>query len=168
MLTAEQIRAARALLRWEQKRLAAQASVSLETIKRLEGLTGKVSAQTGTADAIVRALERAGVVFIPRNGGGAGVRLATFRQFVVDVLVIRNLDLTRQEKRAAVAALFSAYVAECKAMLHGDKDALVKVHSHLNKLDEVVVLEHGNAPAADKEELLPFLRGLIRKAKGSS
>jgi len=48
MLTAEQLRAARALLRWEQKRLAADANVSLETIKRLESLIGKISAQTGT------------------------------------------------------------------------------------------------------------------------
>ncbi len=76
MLTAEQIRAARALLRWEQRRLAEAAGVSLETIKRLEGLTGPVSANTTTVSAIQAALEKAGVEIIPENGGGPGVRLA--------------------------------------------------------------------------------------------
>ena len=35
-MTSEQIRAARMLLRWEQKDLAAASQVSLPTIKRLE------------------------------------------------------------------------------------------------------------------------------------
>jgi hypothetical protein len=33
MLSSEQLRAARALLRWEQTRLAEQATVSVETVK---------------------------------------------------------------------------------------------------------------------------------------
>lgn len=75
MLTGEQIRAARALLRWEQKRLATAAKVSLETIKRLEAMSGPVSAQTGTVAAIERALEAAGLELIAEDGGGVGVRL---------------------------------------------------------------------------------------------
>lgn len=75
-LTSEQLRAARALLRWEQKDVAEASKVSLPSIKRLEGRPGVLGAQDRTVDAIRAALEAAGVEFIPENGGGAGVRLA--------------------------------------------------------------------------------------------
>jgi hypothetical protein len=74
-ITSEQVRAARALIRWEQKDLAASSKVSLPSIKRLEGQPGLLAAQPRTIDAIRSALETAGVEFIPENGGGAGVRL---------------------------------------------------------------------------------------------
>jgi transcriptional regulator with XRE-family HTH domain len=75
MLTSEQIRAARALLRWEQKDLASASGVSLPTIKRLETKPGPLNAHGPTIDALSRALGEAGVQFIPENGGGPGVRL---------------------------------------------------------------------------------------------
>lgn len=75
MLTSEQIRAARALLRWEQKQLASASGVSLPSVKRLESQPGPLAAQARTADALRSALEEAGVQFIEENGGGAGVRL---------------------------------------------------------------------------------------------
>jgi predicted transcriptional regulator len=75
-LTSEQVRAARAMLRWEQKDLAEASRVSLPSIKRLEGVPGALSAQARTIDAIRDALERGGVQFIAENGGGPGVRLA--------------------------------------------------------------------------------------------
>ncbi|PZV33361.1 transcriptional regulator [Mesorhizobium kowhaii] len=74
-LTSEQVRAARALIRWEQRDLAAASMVSLPSIKRLETQFGPLAAQERTVDAIRRALEAAGVEFIAENGGGAGVRL---------------------------------------------------------------------------------------------
>jgi len=75
-LTAEQIRAARALLRWDQATLAKAASVSVETIKRLERMDGPLLAtRMATIEALRRALEDAGVEFISANGGGPGVRL---------------------------------------------------------------------------------------------
>ena len=77
MLRSEQIRAARALLRWDQKQLAAAANISVQTIKRLEGMPGKVSAYTGTVDAITKALEAAGVEFT--NDDAPGVRLRPSR-----------------------------------------------------------------------------------------
>ena len=73
MLRSEQIRAARALLRWDQKQLAAAANISVQTIKRLEGMSGKVSAYTGTVEAIRKALEGAGVAFT--NDDEPGVKL---------------------------------------------------------------------------------------------
>ncbi|MBB3747418.1 putative transcriptional regulator [Rhizobium sp. BK591] len=77
MLTAEQVRAARALLRMEQKELAERAGVSLPSIKRLEQMEGPLTAtRVSTIEAIRAALEKAGIRFIPENGGGVGVRLA--------------------------------------------------------------------------------------------
>jgi len=75
MITAEQIRGARAMLRIEQTELAMLAGVSVETIKRIERKPGPVSAFAATLQAIRTALENAGVEFIAENGGGAGVRL---------------------------------------------------------------------------------------------
>jgi predicted transcriptional regulator len=69
------VRAARALLRWEQRDLAKASSVSLPTIKRLEAKPGKLGAYLSTVTAIQRALERAGIEFIHENGGGPGARL---------------------------------------------------------------------------------------------
>lgn len=74
-LTSEQVRAARMLLRWEQKDLAEASGISLPSIKRLETQPGPLSAQERTLSELRKALEKAGVEFIPENGGGAGVRL---------------------------------------------------------------------------------------------
>jgi transcriptional regulator with XRE-family HTH domain len=74
-LSSELIRAARALLRWEQRDLANASSVSLPTIKRLESRPGPLGAHGSTVAALRKALESAGVEFIDENGGGAGVRL---------------------------------------------------------------------------------------------
>ena len=75
MLTGEQIRAARALTRIDQVTLAAAAGLSLPTIKRLEASTGPISAKVRTAHAVEVALQDLGVIFIPENGEGPGVRL---------------------------------------------------------------------------------------------
>ena len=75
-LTSEQIRAARMLLRWEQRDLAEASGISLPSVKRLETQPGPLSAQERTLTELRRALEKAGVEFIAENGGGAGVRLA--------------------------------------------------------------------------------------------
>ncbi len=71
MLTSEQIRAARAMLRIEQRDLAEKAGVSLETVKRIERTPGAVSAYAATVDKLRTALEAAGVEFL----NGSGVKL---------------------------------------------------------------------------------------------
>lgn len=79
MITSEQVRAARSLLRWEQKDLANHSGVSLPSIKRLETQPGELAAQERTVDALKAALETAGVVFLESGvlvDGGPGVRLA--------------------------------------------------------------------------------------------
>ena len=75
VLSSELIRAARALLRWEQRDLEAASSVSLPTIKRLESKPGVMAAHLSTVVALKKALEAAGIEFIDENGGGPGVRL---------------------------------------------------------------------------------------------
>ena len=72
-ITSELIRAARALLRWEQRHLSEASSVSLPTIKRLETKPGVLAAHHSTVNALKRALETAGVEFT--NGASPGVRL---------------------------------------------------------------------------------------------
>ncbi len=74
MISPEQMRAARGLLDWSQKRLAAAAGLSVPTIKRAERDFGVVVSAEALA-SVKRALESAGIDFIDENGGGAGVRL---------------------------------------------------------------------------------------------
>ena len=74
MVTSEQVRAARAMLRWEQATLAEKAGVSVETIKRLERLDGPLTAgRHATITAIEKAFAKAGVEFT--NGEAPGGRL---------------------------------------------------------------------------------------------
>jgi ribosome-binding protein aMBF1 (putative translation factor) len=74
-LSAAQIRAARALLRWSAADLAREASLGANTIRRAEVAEERTSLTAANELAIRRALEQAGVEFIDENGGGPGVRL---------------------------------------------------------------------------------------------
>jgi predicted transcriptional regulator len=71
-----QIKAARALLGWSQGDLAKKSGISAPTVKRLEAVDGDLGGRAETGEALVAALQEAGVEFIPENGGGAGVRVA--------------------------------------------------------------------------------------------
>lgn len=73
-ISAEQCRAARGLVAMSQDDLAAAANVGNSTVRNFEA--GRSVPVANNLDAIQRALEAAGVQFIPENGGGAGVRLA--------------------------------------------------------------------------------------------
>lgn len=73
--TRSQMRAARALLGWSQVELSHAAGVSLPTIKRLEPGDDPLTGSHQTIEAIRRALEAAGVIFVAENGEGPGVRL---------------------------------------------------------------------------------------------
>ena len=70
-----QVKAARALLDWSQGDLAQACGISEPTIKRLEASDGDLGGRAETAEAIRTALEDAGIIFVPENGEGAGVRL---------------------------------------------------------------------------------------------
>jgi len=81
MITAAQIRAARALLGLDQRRLAEAAGLSLPTIQRMEGSAGQVRGNVESLVRVVEALEKAGIELIGEGassaGGGRGVRLKT-------------------------------------------------------------------------------------------
>lgn len=69
-----QLRAARAMLDWSQAKLASESGVSVETIKRLERMSGALEAtKVATLDAIRKALIAGGVEFT--NGAEPGVKL---------------------------------------------------------------------------------------------
>jgi len=79
MITSAQIRAARALLGLDQRRLAEAAGLSLPTIQRMEGSAGQVRGNVESLVKVVEALERAGIELIGEGavsaGVGRGVRL---------------------------------------------------------------------------------------------
>jgi transcriptional regulator with XRE-family HTH domain len=74
MLTAAQIRAARALLRWSSQKLSKQSGLSLPTIQRMESAEGVPTSYARNLGLVQEALEAAGIEFIDENGGGVGVR----------------------------------------------------------------------------------------------
>ena len=79
MITAGQMRAARALLGIDQRKLAEMAGVSLPTIQRMEASEGTVRGIVDSLMKVVEALNQAGIELIGDNArseaGGRGVRL---------------------------------------------------------------------------------------------
>ncbi len=73
MITAAQIRAARALLGLDQRRLAEAAGLSLPTIQRMEGSAGQVRGNVESLVKVVEALEKAGIELIGEGAASAGV-----------------------------------------------------------------------------------------------
>ncbi len=79
MITAAQMRAARALLGIDQKTLAERAGVSVPTIQRMEASAGNVRGVVDSLTKVIEALNEAGIELIGEGaqslGGGRGVRL---------------------------------------------------------------------------------------------
>lgn len=77
MLTGEQVRAARALARVDQVKLADLAKVSVLTVQRVEATAGPIKARTQTEAALRDAFAGLGVEFLDAaDGKGPGVRLS--------------------------------------------------------------------------------------------
>ena len=75
LVNRDQIRGARAMLGWSQQHLAAQAGVSLPSVKRLETGREQLSAHTSTLAKVQNTLEKNGIVFIfKRQLTGVGKR----------------------------------------------------------------------------------------------
>jgi transcriptional regulator with XRE-family HTH domain len=71
--TGPQLRAGRAMAGLKQEVLAAAAGLTVNTIRRLEGMEGEIVASTTTVNSLQRALERAGIEFT--DGDRPGVRM---------------------------------------------------------------------------------------------
>jgi transcriptional regulator with XRE-family HTH domain len=81
MITASQLRAARALLGIDQQVLAQRAQLSLPTIQRMETSGGMIRGNVDSMMKVIQALENMGVELIGEGStsgeGGRGVRLRT-------------------------------------------------------------------------------------------
>jgi transcriptional regulator with XRE-family HTH domain len=79
MITAEQLRAARALAQLDQRQLAELAELSVPTIQRMEASDGVIRGNVDSLTKLIAALDRAGIELIaegaPSVAGGRGVRL---------------------------------------------------------------------------------------------
>ncbi len=75
LITTNQIRAARALIRWTALDLAESSGIAISTIKRYELMDGVPAGNVKTLIAIQQALEGAGIEFIGSPDDGPGVRL---------------------------------------------------------------------------------------------
>jgi hypothetical protein len=84
MITAAQMRAARALLAIDQRTLASSSGLSLPTIQRMEASDGVVRGNVDSLMKLVGALHQAGIELIDEGaasmGGGRGVRLIKTRR----------------------------------------------------------------------------------------
>jgi len=79
MISAAQLRAARALAGLDQKRLAELSGLSVPTIQRMEASEGVIRGNVDSLMKLISALDSAGVELIGEgaasNAGGRGVRL---------------------------------------------------------------------------------------------
>ena len=79
MISAAQLRAARALAGLDQKRLADLSGLSVPTIQRMEASDGVIRGNVDSLMKLIAALEAAGIELIgdgaPSPSGGRGVRL---------------------------------------------------------------------------------------------
>jgi transcriptional regulator with XRE-family HTH domain len=73
IITGAQVKAARLLLGWSQKKLAAETGVTTATIAKFEG--GTQPPPMLDVSVVRRMLNDAGVIFVEENGDGPGVRL---------------------------------------------------------------------------------------------
>jgi len=79
MITANQLRAARALLDIDQRQMAERADLSVPTIQRMEASDGVIRGNVDSLVKLVEALAASGIDLIgdgaTSSGGGRGVRL---------------------------------------------------------------------------------------------
>jgi len=84
MITSAQLRAARALLGWDQKQLAELSGLSLPTIQRMEGSDDMIRGNVESLTKLLTALNKAGIELIGENtpsmGTGRGVRLLSGKE----------------------------------------------------------------------------------------
>jgi DNA-binding transcriptional regulator YiaG len=81
MITAAQMRAARALAGIDQRELADKSGLSVPTIQRMEASEGVIRGNVDSLMKLIAALDKCGIVLIGpemlSSGGGRGVRLKT-------------------------------------------------------------------------------------------
>ncbi len=103
MITAPQLRAARALLGLDQRDLAELAGLSIPTIQRMEASEGLIRGNVDSLTKLVSALDKAGVELIGEGAvsqaSGRGVRLKG-----IGVKKVRSGGMTAGRSRARLAS----------------------------------------------------------------
>lgn len=101
MLTAQQLRAARALIGLDQKALASLSGLSVPTIQRMEASDGVIRGNVDSLVKLVAALNEAGIELIGEGGisqsGGRGVRLKVGAHAAADAA---KAGVPRKQKKA--------------------------------------------------------------------
>jgi transcriptional regulator with XRE-family HTH domain len=101
MITASQLRAARALANVDQRQLAELAGLSLPTIQRMEASDGVIRGNVDSLMKLIAALDAVGIELIGENiasqGGGRGVRLKA-------AMTLRTNGSNRPDRVAAIRA----------------------------------------------------------------
>lgn len=88
-VTGRQIAAGRVLAGIGQEKLARRSNISVPTLRRMEASDGPANGLPNNVRAVVSELEALGILFIPEDVAGAGVRLKFTSS---DVKQIRRLE----------------------------------------------------------------------------
>ena len=78
ILLPEQCRAARGLLDWTQEQLAERAGVARSTVRDFESRRHEL--HRATEELVIKALQQAGVILLPPDRHGPGVRFQVARK----------------------------------------------------------------------------------------
>jgi len=76
MVTVQQLRSARAALKWSIEQLSTASNVSVRTIKMIEANDGKPQCRPSTTAKLISALESAGIEFIGSPDDRPGIRIS--------------------------------------------------------------------------------------------
>ena len=137
-LTPRLCRAARALLGWQQQHVVEASGVSKSTLGAFETKDEAAYLTTMNNKALVEAFERAGIEFIPANGGGAGLRLksgarpVSLPRDLAEVLAAFSTHrLSRTEQMVGVGEL-RFVIAGSQATLMEDNETIgmISVRAH--------------------------------------
>jgi transcriptional regulator with XRE-family HTH domain len=159
VITIEQIRAARGLLGWSQTELASRATLSVPTVKRLEGGFGPKVSDAACAK-LQKALEAAGIKFIDGAGGDAGVLKVSNKTPGGSIRKIRKVSIRQikaarallawsQEQLAAAANMSIPTIKRLEAHdgpLGGRTDTGDKIEAALEKAGIEFIDENGGGP----------------------
>ena len=158
-LTPRLCRAARALLGWQQQHVVEASGVSKSTLGAFETKDEAAYLTTMNNKALVEAFERAGIEFIPANGGGAGLRLksgarpVSLPRDLAEVLAAFSTHrLSRTEQMVGVGEL-RFVIAGSQATLMEDNETIgmISVRAHEVVFSpELPTGRSGRAPTSQK------------------
>ena len=122
MITAGQMRAARALLGIDQRALAELSGLSLPTIQRMEASDGVVRGNVDSLMKLVGALQAAGIELIGEGAastpGGRGVRLVTAAVGATRMIAARRSS-SRPASRSASLGVVAARIPAGRVLVYG-------------------------------------------------